>query len=92
MAEDRARVAQFSMSLDTGTDSACGDAHTQDHALVLHIGGSGIHLASGFALGLSRIAPRCLTAQGTATMTFQAGTGSGSWAWNQDWYMRTSLA
>ena len=45
-----------------------------------------------FALGLPRIAPRCRTAQGTATMTFQAGTGSGSWAWNQDWYMRTSLA
>jgi len=25
-------------------------------------------------------------------MTFQIGTGSGSWAWNQAWYMRTSLA
>jgi hypothetical protein len=55
------------------TDSACGDAHTQDRAPVPRIGESEIHLASGFSLGLTRIAPRCRTAPGTATMTFQPG-------------------
>jgi len=31
-------------------------------------------------LGLPRIALRCRTDQGTATMSFLPGTGSGSWA------------
>ena len=77
--------AEFSLALLTSPYSRVCSLTTNPHSTI-------IHLASGFALGPPCTAPRRRTAQGTATMTFQAGTGSGSWAWNQDWYMHTSLA
>ena len=44
-------------------------------------------LPTGLLKSCLTIVPRCRTAQETATMTSQVGTGSGSWAWNQASYL-----
>jgi hypothetical protein len=69
-------------------------APAMDEAMALppRIGDSGILLAIAPAPGQPRIAPQCRRAPGAATMTFQPGTGCGSWPWHRRRYMCTSLS